>query len=72
MNRFVIILLLMLLFIALPYVSSFASGLDASGDDLIREQEEEFGIQDFLRNSKEYMGEAFENVDINDVLNDAH
>ena len=40
-------------------------------DDMIKEQQEEFGIQNFLKSSKEYMGEFFEDVDVNDILQDA-
>ncbi len=43
----------------------------ASQDDMIKEQQEEFGIQNFLKSSKEYMGEFFEDVDVNDILQDA-
>ena len=72
MKRFVSVLVLMLIFVALLSVDSFAGSLNfADGDDLIREQEKEFGIQDFLKNSKEYMGETFENIEIDDVLDDA-
>lgn len=43
----------------------------ASQDETIKEQQEEFGIQAFLKNSKEYMGEFFEDVDVNSILQDA-
>lgn len=40
-------------------------------DDTIKEQQEEFGVQEFINNSKEYTGEFFEGIDINDIFNDA-
>ncbi len=43
----------------------------ASQDDMIKEQQEEFGIHNFLKSSEEYMGEFFEDVDVNDILQDA-
>ena len=43
----------------------------ADNEETIQEQQEEFGIQDFLKNSEQYMGEFFEEVDIGEVLNDA-
>lgn len=43
----------------------------ADNEESIQEQQEEFGIQDFLKNSEQYMGEFFEEVDIGEVLNDA-
>lgn len=43
----------------------------ADNEETIQEQQEEFGIQDFLKNSEQYMGEFFDDVDIGEVLNDA-
>lgn len=43
----------------------------ASNEETIKEQKEEFGIQDFLKNSKQYTGEFFESMDMGEVLNDA-
>lgn len=45
-----------------------------SGDinqETIEEQQEEFGIQNFIKNTKEYTGEFFEDIDISSILNDA-
>lgn len=45
-----------------------------SGDinqETIEEQQEEFGIQNFIKNAKEYTGEFFEDIDISSILNDA-
>lgn len=43
----------------------------AGNDGTMQEQQEEFGIQDFLKNSEQYMGEFFEDVDVGEILNDA-
>ncbi len=40
-------------------------------DDTIKDQQEEFGVQEFINNSKEYTGEFFEGIDINNIFNDA-
>ena len=43
-----------------------------STQEAIQKQQEEFGIQDFINNSKEYTsGEFFNNIDIGEVLNQA-
>lgn len=42
-----------------------------STEETLKEQEEEFGIQNFLKNSKEYMGEFFEDIDVNTLFQDA-
>lgn len=43
----------------------------ASNEEMIQEQKEEFGIQDFLKNAKQYTGEFFEGMDLGDILSDA-
>lgn len=65
MKRLVGMLLITLL-IFLP-----ASNIYANNEETIEEQQEEFGIQDFLKNSKQYMGEFFEDMDMGEVLQDA-
>lgn len=65
-KRLLVGVLLIGLFLLLPVWSVYASN-----EDEIKEQEEEFGIQDFLKNSKEYMGEFFEDIDMGEVLQDA-
>ena len=52
-------------------VSIGASVYATSNEEMIHEQQEEFGIQDFLKNSKEYAGEFFADWDLNEVLSDA-
>ena len=46
----------------------FASSSD---NGLIENQEEELGIQDFLKNSKEYIEENFDDINIEDMLDSA-
>lgn len=65
MKRLIGFLLIILLMI-LPVQNTYASN-----DETIQEQQEEFGIQDFLKNSEQYMGKFFEDIDIKEVLNDA-
>lgn len=47
------------------------SNVYANNEETIQGQKEEFGIQEFLKNSKEYSGEFFEDIDMNEILNDA-
>ena len=64
------IFLLTLLCIVIPCTLVFAE--DDTITSTIEEQKEEFGIQDFINNSKQYLtGEFFNNVDIGQVLNEA-
>ena len=65
MKKFVGIVLIAL-FILLPTSKSYSDN-----EETIQEQQKEFGIQDFLKNSKEYMGSFFEDMDMGEVLNDA-
>ena len=45
---------------------------DNTTTSTIEEQKEEFGIQDFINNSKQYLsGEFFNDIDIGQVLNEA-
>ncbi len=42
-----------------------------SNDETMQEQQEEFGIQEFLQNAKNYTGDFFEDIDISTIFNDA-
>lgn len=72
MKRIILkVFLLGLLCIIIPNTLIFASE-NITVQDTIQEQKEEFGIQDFINNSKQYTtGKFFENVDIGEVLNEA-
>ena len=39
--------------------------------ETIEEQQEEFKIQNFIKNANEYTGEFFQDIDVNKILNDA-
>ena len=55
-----------ILLIIIPFSNTYADN-----EQTITEQQKEFGIQDFIKSSKQYTGEFFENIDIGQVLNDA-
>ena len=61
-----IIILLFVMSMMFPVFVTYASN-----ESEIQEQQEELGIQDFLKDAKQYMGEFFEDVDMGKVLNDA-
>ena len=62
----IFIVVLALFFINFPILYC-----DASTEETIQEQQSEFQIQDFIKNAKQYSGEFFENINFEDVLNDA-
>ena len=62
----IFIVVLALFFINFPILYC-----DASTEETIQELQSEFQIQDFIKNAKQYSGEFFENINIEDVLNDA-
>lgn len=62
----IILIIIMLISILLP-----TNEIYADEEQTIKEQQEEFKIQDFIKNAKEYSGEFFEDIDINDTLNQA-
>lgn len=66
MKKIIKILLMMLIMIALSNTTHANQT-----DNTISEQQEEFGIQNFINNAKEYTGEFFEGIDIKDVFEDA-
>ena len=43
----------------------------ANDNQTIIEQQEEFKIQEFIKNAEKFTGEFFEDIDINEILNDA-
>lgn len=67
MKRLVeVLLIIIVLWMMLPIPKVYASN-----EETIQEQQEEFGIQDFLKNSKQYMGEFFEDMDMGEILQNA-
>lgn len=64
------IFLLIFLFVAIIiFLNTTISYADNS--ETFEEQQKEFGIQNFIHNSKQYGGEFFEDIDIGEILNDA-
>ena len=57
--------------VVVVFIFDFAPQVYASKEETIQEQQEEFGIHDFLKNSKQYTGEFFEDMDMGEVLNSA-
>jgi len=66
MKKVIIIFIALLSIIAIPTANVYATD-----EQIIKEQQEEFGIQDFIKNSKEYTGEFFKDIDISKIFNDA-
>ena len=66
MKRLIGFLVILIVFMIFPMPKAYANN-----EEMIQEQQEEFGIQDFLKNSKQYMGEFFEDIDMGEVLKDA-
>lgn len=66
----VVMILIQFIFPIFSMQSVYAS--DVSGkEEMIQEQQEEYGVQDFLKNSEQYMGEFFEDIDVKEILNEA-
>ena len=61
-----------ILFLVILFYIFFSTNISYSSEDvMIKEQQNEFKIQDFINNSKKYTGDFFENVDIGEILNEA-
>lgn len=66
-NKNVIFLIIAtIMLVIVPINSSYASN-----EETMKEQQEEFKIQDFIKNAEQYAGEVFEDIDINELLNNA-
>lgn len=63
-RKFIFIITLCLIILPIPNTY-------ANNEETIKEQKEEFGIQDFLKSSKQYAGEFFEDIDMGEILNSA-
>ena len=66
MKRKIILILIAIICLIIPANYSYADE-----ESTMKEQKEEFKIQEFINSSKEYSGEFFENIDINELLNNA-
>ena len=60
---YILILFILLLHITMPTV--------IAEEETLKEQQEEFGISEFIEQSKEYSGEFFEDIDMNEILENA-
>lgn len=60
-----ILLMLLIIFIPSPKLA-----IDVNNEQL-EEQQSEFGIKDFIKSSQEYGGDFFEDIDIEEILNNA-
>lgn len=67
----IVIILLFLLLILIPVLVQASENQTKIDEKTLIEQQESFGINDFLKNSKEYTGEILEGNDITDILNSA-
>lgn len=66
MKRVIRFLVIVLIIITGPVKNVYANQ-----EETMQEQQKDFGIEDFLKNSEEYTGEFFQDIDIKDILNDA-
>ena len=69
MKKFIkiVIIFLMLLLVGINNISYS----ETSNDETIKDQQEEFKIEDFIDESKKYSGDFFEGIDIGNLLNNA-
>ena len=69
----IFIIFYLIIFLFLPNTSIGESNTTAEEDtaETIEEQKENFGINSFIENAKEYTGEFFEDIDISSILDSA-
>ena len=60
-----------LIYLALNLIIPSVIAADTNTTDILEEQGEEFGIQDFINDSKEFAGEFFSDIDIGEILDSA-
>ncbi len=66
MKKIIYVFILMAIFINLIIPISIATE-----EETLEEQQEEFGIGEFIEKTEEYSGEFFEDIDINEILDNA-
>ncbi len=66
MKRVIGFLVIVLIIIAWPVKNVYAGQ-----EETMQEQKKDFGIEEFLKNSEEYTGEFFQDMDIKEILNAA-
>ena len=60
-----------LIYLALNLIIPSVIAADTNTTDILEEQGEELGIQDFINDSKEFAGEFFSDIDIGEILDSA-
>ena len=66
MKKIISFLIMFIAFIFILSINTYATN-----EEMLEEQQEEFGIGNFLDSAKEYTGDFFEDVDINTILENA-
>lgn len=66
MKKSIYILIFAIFFLSFTMPTSIANE-----EETLQEQQEEFGISEFIEQADEYAGEFFEDIDINEILEDA-
>ena len=60
-----------IIFIIFIFAVTMPCYAEDTGEEILQDQQEEFEIQDFLKNAEEYTGEFFQDIDIGEMLNQA-
>ena len=60
-----------IIFIIFIFAVTMPCYAEDTGEEILQDQQEEFEIQDFLKNAEEYTGEFFQDIDIEEILNQA-
>lgn len=69
MRKKIIILLVSFLLLLIPATLSYSE--ENQEEQTMQEQQQQFKIEDFIQGSKQYAGEFFEDMDMNEILNNA-
>ena len=60
-----------IIFFIFIFVVAMPCYAEETEEEILQDQQEEFEIQDFLKNAEEYTGEFFQDIDIGEMLNQA-
>lgn len=72
MKRIIYSLIMIIFFLYFTMPISTANGTkDINTNDTLQEQQEEFGISEFIQQAEEYSGEFFDGININELLENA-
>ncbi|MBQ2938145.1 MAG: stage III sporulation protein AE [Clostridia bacterium] len=64
----IVLMLILFIIVILKSTISYCNSID---ENTISSQQESFGINSFIENSKQYSGQFFEDIDISEILNSA-